>query len=175
MNRRWWLLAGAVLAVPVAVQVVVATNATPRFIAAADVPTVAPGVDVLAGIPVIPARVRGYDYRRAAFGESWTDENSAPLGHNGCDTRNDVLDRDLVDKTYVAIKRCPRAVQTGVLYDPYTNAVVNFTRGNQIGQSVQIDHGLSVTATALGVVCTVQRVDGMSFTRDAACRGRGAI
>lgn len=87
MNRRWWLLAGAVLAVLVAVRVVVATNATPRFIAAADVPTVAPGVDVLAGIPVIPARVRGYDYRRAAFGESWTDENSAPLGHNGCDTR----------------------------------------------------------------------------------------
>jgi hypothetical protein len=140
MNRRWWLVAGVVLSVLVAVQVVVGTNDTPRFVAAADVPTVAPGVDVLAGIPVIAVRVRGYDYRRAAFGESWTDDNSAPLGHNGCDTRNDILERDLVDKTYVAIKRCPNAVRTGVLYDPYTNAVVNFTRGNQIGQSVQIDH-----------------------------------
>ena len=34
----------------------------------------------------------------------------APGGHNGCDTRNDILDRDLVDKTYVSIKRCPNAV-----------------------------------------------------------------
>ena len=77
------------------------------FIAAADVPTVAPGVDVLAGIPVVPLRIRGFDYRRAAFGDAWDDDNDAPGGHNGCDTRNDILDRDLVDKTFVAIKRCP--------------------------------------------------------------------
>ena len=31
---------------------------------------------------------------------AWTDDNPAPGGHNGCDTRNDILDRDLVDKTY---------------------------------------------------------------------------
>lgn len=100
----------------------------------------APGVDVLAGIPVVPQRVRGHDYRRAAFGESWTDDTTAPGGHNGCDTRNDVLDRDLADKTYVSIKRCPTAVATGTLYDPYTNAVVAFTRGAGVGASVQIDH-----------------------------------
>ena len=82
----------------------------------------------------------GNDYRRAAFGDAWTDDNVAPGGHNGCDTRNDVLDRDLLDKTYVAIKRCPNAVATGTLHDPYTNAVVAFTRGNQVGASVQIDH-----------------------------------
>ena len=76
--------------------------------------------------------------RRSAT--SWTDDNPAPGGHNGCDTRNDILDRDLVDKTYVAIKRCPNAVATGTLHDPYTNATVAFVRGNQIGASVQIDH-----------------------------------
>ena len=103
-------------------------------------PTVAPGVDVLAGIPLVPMRIRGYDYRRAAFGESWTDDNNAPGGHNGCDTRNDILNRDLVDKTFVTIKRCPAAVATGTLHDPYTNATVPFMRGNQIGASVQIDH-----------------------------------
>ena len=133
-------MAAVALAVLVAGQTVIVANRTPAFVAAADVPTVAPGVDVLAGLLVIPERIRGNDYRRAAFGETWTDDNSAPLGHNGCDTRNDILNRDLVDKTFVAIKRCPIAVLTGVLYDPYTNAVVNFTRGNQIGASVQIDH-----------------------------------
>jgi hypothetical protein len=140
VRRVAWLAAGVALAVAVAFQVTVAGPEVAPRVADADVPTVAPGTDVLAGIPVIPARIRGHDYRRAAFGEAWTDDNSAPGGHNGCDTRNDVLDRDLVDKTYVAISRCPRAVATGVLHDPYTNAVVDFTRGNKVGASVQIDH-----------------------------------
>ena len=103
-------------------------------------PAVAPGVDMLAGIAEIPVRIHGHDYRRAAFGEAWTDDNTAPGGHNGCDTRNDILDRDLVDKTYVSIKRCPTAVATGTLHDPYTNDVIHFTRGNQVGAAVQIDH-----------------------------------
>ena len=100
----------------------------------------APGTDVLAGIAVVPQRIRGYDYRRAAFGEAWDDDNDAPGGHNGCDTRNDILNRDLVDKTYVSIKRCPDAVATGVLHDPYTNTTIAFVRGAQVGASVQIDH-----------------------------------
>ena len=136
-----WLAATAVLAVLVAVQTVSGTGQrAPWYVAQADPPTVAAGTDVLAGIPVIPVRVRLYDYRRAAFGEAWDDDNSAPGGHNGCDTRNDILDRDLVDKTYIAIKRCPDAVATGTLHDPYTNATVAFTRGEKVGASVQIDH-----------------------------------
>ncbi len=134
-----WLLLATVLAVVVAVQTVVSAQRS-AFVAAADTPTVAPGVDVLAGIPLVPLRIHGYDYRRAAFGDAWDDDNDAPGGHNGCDTRNDILDRDLVDKTYVSIKRCPRAVATGTLRDPYTNATVPFARGNQVGASVQIDH-----------------------------------
>ena len=141
MSRRgWvWLSLAAVLAVVVAVQTVLASRRE-AFVAAADAPTVAPGVDVLAGIPLVPLRIRGHDYRRAAFGDSWDDDNGAPGGHNGCDTRNDILDRDLTDKTFVAIKRCPHAVATGTLRDPYTNTVIPFVRGNQIGASVQIDH-----------------------------------
>ena len=128
-----WLAAAALLAVIVAVQTMVAAGDRAAFIAAADVPTVAPGVDVLAGIPVVPLRIRGFDYRRAAFGDAWDDDNDAPGGHNGCDTRNDILDRDLIDKTF-------EAIATGILHDPYTNATVPFVRGNQIGASVQIDH-----------------------------------
>jgi hypothetical protein len=140
VKRLAWLVAGVALTVVVAFQVTAAAQRADRFVALADVPTVAAGVDVLAGVVVIPQRVHGNDYRRAAFGDAWTDDTSAPGGHNGCDTRNDVLDRDLLEKTYTSIKRCPTAVATGTLHDPYTNAVIAFTRGNQVGASVQIDH-----------------------------------
>lgn len=144
MSRKTllWLSAIAVLAVVVAYQVVAASanDRAEGFAARADVPTVAPGVDVLAGIAVVPARIHRYDYRRAAYGDAWTDDNDAPGGHNGCDTRNDILNRDLVDKTYVSLKRCPDAVATGTLHDPYTNATVVFQRGARVGEAVQIDH-----------------------------------
>jgi hypothetical protein len=138
-NRLLWLVLAVALAVVVAVQVTTSDDRG-QFVAQADIPTVAPGVDVLAGIPEVPLRIRSYDYHRDAFGDTWTDDNPAPGGHNGCDTRNDILDRDLVDKTYVSIKRCPKAVATGILHDPYTNATVPFTRGPQVGAAVQIDH-----------------------------------
>jgi hypothetical protein len=137
-----WLSAFAALALLVAYQVVTSAsgNRADWFVAQADVPTVQPGVDVLGGIALVPVRIRGYDYRRAAFGDAWDDDNDAPGGHNGCDTRNDILNRDLVDKTYVAIKRCPDAVASGTLHDPYTNATVAFVRGSPVGAAVQIDH-----------------------------------
>jgi Protein of unknown function (DUF1524) len=140
VKKPSWLIAFVVLAIVVAVQVGLVSQRTPEFIARADVPIVAPGTDVLAGISEIPVRIHGHDYRRAAFGDSWTDDSTAPGGHNGCDTRNDILDRDLVDKTYVATKRCPNAVATGTLHDPYTSETINLVRGNQTGAAVQIDH-----------------------------------
>ncbi len=142
MSRRriLWLAVAATLAVIVAVQVTLTSRGPSPLIGQADMPTVEPGVEVLAGVTEIPARVRGHDYRRAAFGKSWTDDTSAPGGYNGCDTRNDILDRDLVDKTYVSIRRCPNAVGAGTLIDPYTSEVVPFTRGHKVGAAVQIDH-----------------------------------
>jgi hypothetical protein len=140
-KRLAYLALAVVLAILVACQTVAsASQRAAMFVAQSDAPRVAAGVDVLAGMVQIPRRTRGFDYRRVAFGDSWTDDNPAPGGHNGCDTRNDILDRDLVEKTYVSIKRCPNAVATGTLHDPYTNEVIVFTRGNRIGASVQIDH-----------------------------------
>src|SRR3954447_23943848 len=139
-NRLLWLAISVALAVVVAFQVVSTSDDRSRFVAQADIPTVAPGVDVLAGIAELPLRIRSHDYHRDAFGDTWTDDNTAPGGHNGCDTRNDILDRDLVDKTYVSIKRCPNAVATGTLHDPYTNDIIAFTRGNETGADVQIEH-----------------------------------
>ncbi|WP_137147084.1 HNH endonuclease family protein [Mycolicibacterium sp. CR10] len=142
MSRKQilWLAVAATLAVIVAFQVTSMAQHPSRFIAQADIPTLAPGVDALAGVAEIPVRIRSYDYRRDAFGESWTDENTAPGGHNGCDTRNDILDRDLIDKTYVAISRCPTAVATGTLRDPYTSKTIPFLRGARTGDDVQIEH-----------------------------------
>jgi Protein of unknown function (DUF1524) len=143
MNRKvlLWLSAAAVLAVLVAYQTLGSSAAKRAAVAArADVPTVAPGADVLAGITVLPQRIHRYDYHRSAYGDAWDDDNDAPGGHNGCDTRDDILNRDLVDKTYVSIKRCPDAVATGTLHDPYTNKTIAFQRGPKVGESVQIDH-----------------------------------
>jgi Protein of unknown function (DUF1524) len=144
MNRKMllWLAVAAVLAMVVAYQTLgsSATRQAQDFAARADVPTVQPGTDVLAGIGVVPQRTHRYDYHRSAYGEAWDDDTDAPGGHNGCDTRDDILDRDLVDKTYVAVKRCPNAVATGILRDPYTNTVIAFQRGAKVGEAVQIDH-----------------------------------
>jgi hypothetical protein len=86
-NRPLWLALTVAVMLIVTYQVVASSGDSSRFIAQADIPTVAPGVDVLAGIAEVPVRIRSYDYRRDAFGESWTDDNTAPGGHNGCDTR----------------------------------------------------------------------------------------
>ncbi|MDI3314271.1 MAG: HNH endonuclease family protein [Mycobacterium sp.] len=144
MSRKTLLRLAAVAALTLVVAYQVVTSSVGdhagEFASRADVPTVQPGADVLAGIVVVPARLRRYDYRRAAFGEAWTDDNDAPGGHNNCDTRDDILNRDLVDKTYVAIKRCPDAVASGILHDPYTDTTVAFQRGAGTGAAVQIDH-----------------------------------
>ena len=134
-----WLAAAAVLAVIVALQALAGADGR-NPTAYAGAPTVQPGADVLAGIVLVPRRIRGNDYRRSAFGESWDDDNSAPGGHNGCDTRDDILTRDLVARTHVRTKHCPQAVAAGTLRDPYTNETVAFIRGEQVGASVQIDH-----------------------------------
>lgn len=136
-----WLAAAAGLAVFVAYQTVSQAGEQGRdALARAGQPTVAAGTDVLAGIAIVPERARRHDYRRSVFGDAWDDNNDAPGGHNGCDTRDDVLNRDLIDITHVSTKRCPDAVATGTLHDPYTNATIAFTRGPKVGEAVQIDH-----------------------------------
>ncbi|GAB3128357.1 HNH endonuclease family protein [Tsukamurella serpentis] len=99
----------------------------------------------LEGVAVVPARQRApQPYRRAAFGPPWTDDQSAPLGRNGCDTRNDVLERDLTDKSYVRTSACPNAVATGTLVDPYSGTVMRFERGAKTSAKVQIDHVIAL-------------------------------
>ena len=82
-------------------------------------------------------------YSRAMFGQSWSDEVSVAGGRNGCDTRNDILRRDLVNKTYKpGTRRC--VVASGTLNDPYTGNTIRFVRGPQSGR-VQIDHVVALS------------------------------
>ncbi|RFD25341.1 hypothetical protein MUBE_09390 [Mycobacterium uberis] len=144
MSRKvvLWLSTVAVFALVVAYQTLGLSSAgrAGEFAVHAGMPRVHPGTDVLVNVVVLPQRLHRYDYHRLAFGDPWDDNNDAPLGNNGCDTREDILTRDLVDKTFVSIKRCPNAVATGTLHDPYTKKTVAFQRGAKVGESVQIDH-----------------------------------
>ena len=87
----------------------------------------------LDSIPV-KGRAPKTGYTRDEFGMAWAD-----IDHNGCDTRNDILARDLTDETFRAgTNDC--VVTTGVLADKYTGATINFVRGQDTSSEVQIDH-----------------------------------
>jgi hypothetical protein len=74
----------------------------------------------------------GYD--RAQFGQRWADVN-----RNGCDTRNDILQRDLANIIFKpGTHSC--VVLSGDLIDPYSGTTINFVRGNITSMEVQIDH-----------------------------------
>jgi hypothetical protein len=77
----------------------------------------------------------GYD-REGQFGTAWLD-----VDHNGCDTRNDILARDLT--ATVLAGRC--RVMSGTLDDPYTGATVAFVRGETTSSLVQIDHVVALS------------------------------
>lgn len=89
---------------------------------------VATSVDAL----LSPTTERHPSYDRDEFGAGWLD-----LDGDGCDTRNEVLARDLTSVVFDA-DGC--TVLAGSLADPYTAAVINFTRGQDTSGAVQIDH-----------------------------------
>jgi hypothetical protein len=100
-------------------------------------PTAAPGgagarlEDLLARTRTTSARdLDGYD-------RAWTDDYDGPGGHDGCDTRNNVLQRDLIDKTFrPGTHDC--VVISGTLQDPYTGRAIAFSKA--AASDVQIDH-----------------------------------
>lgn len=98
-------------------------------------------VATLATLDTLPIKGRapktGYD--REMFGPAWSDDVTVPDGHNGCDTRNDILRRDLVD---IELKPNTNGcvVLSGTLNDPYTGTAIPFRRGQGTSRQVQIDH-----------------------------------
>lgn len=98
-------------------------------------PTSTPSAPLLASVALAELTVKGPSpmtgYQRVAdFGKAWTDVDG-----NDCDTRDDVLRRDLQN-----VKGAPCKVRSGILHDPYTGDTITFTRGVTTSEAVQIDH-----------------------------------
>jgi hypothetical protein len=72
-------------------------------------------------------------YRREAFGQAWQD-----VDRNGCDTRNDILRRDLTGVGFTEGSKC--RVASGSIVEPYTGRAVEFRRGPESSKELQIDH-----------------------------------
>jgi len=97
-----------------------------------------PAAAALLALPV-KGRAAKTGYSRDAFGPAWAD-----VDHNGCDTRDDVLRRDLTATTITAgSEGCE--VATGTLTDPYSGTTIPFTRGVDTTSEVQIDHVVALS------------------------------
>ena len=99
---------------------------------------------VASGLSIIEAQVtKGRaaktGYTRAQFGQTWAD-----VDRNGCDTRNDILKRDLTAEVFKEKTReC--VVLSGTLIDPFSGETINFVRGNISSMEVQIDHVVALS------------------------------
>ncbi|MEK6312236.1 MAG: HNH endonuclease family protein [Curtobacterium sp.] len=105
------------------------TDASPSN--ASEIGDARAALTALDGVSVSGPR-RTPEYDRREFGPTWADVDG-----NGCDTRNDVLRRDLTDLT---VERDGCTVLAGTLDDPYTGKQIPFTRGVSTSAAVQIDH-----------------------------------
>jgi hypothetical protein len=75
-------------------------------------------------------------YSRAQFGDGWQD-----LGM--CDVRNHILRRDMQNAEVRSAGDC--TVLKGTLVDPYTGKTIQFTRGADTSDDVQIDHVVALS------------------------------
>ncbi|WP_295805406.1 HNH endonuclease family protein [uncultured Corynebacterium sp.] len=97
--------------------------------------------DALAALESLEVKGRApmTDYDRAQFGQAWSDDVTVEFGHNGCDTRNDILRRDL-DDLVIKEGTFDCVAMSGTLHDPYSGQVIDFQRGTGTSEAVQIDH-----------------------------------
>ena len=86
-------------------------------------------------LPVLQTRSGSVPrYSRDEFGQRWAD-----VDRNGCDTRNDILRRDL--RSLQMKTSSPNCVVVGgILDDPYTGRTIDFHKGQDSSDQVQIDH-----------------------------------
>lgn len=87
--------------------------------------------------PEVPGYDRGCSPGEGCvFGTDWSDDTEAPLGHNGCDTRNDVLGATLAEVAFS--ERSPTCdVVAGLLTDPYTGDVLDYAEDSS---QIHVDH-----------------------------------
>ncbi len=138
MNKRW--LAVIALVALAVVPTTAAEHATP------SAPSASPGwaktaKQRLANLETKPAgSMDGYQPQVKSFGPAWYD-----VDLNSCDTRNDILARDLTQVVFKDGPKCKAAtVATGTLHDPYTGKTIQFQSSSPL--KVQIDHVVALAA-----------------------------
>lgn len=102
-------------------------------------PTPEASGDAAAMLATLPVKGRApkTGYRRGEFGQRWRD-----IDRNGCDTRNDILNRDLTNKTWRANTRgC--VVLSGILAEPYSGETKYFDKSQ--ASAIQIDHVVALS------------------------------
>jgi hypothetical protein len=97
--------------------------------------------ETLARLPV-KGWNRYTDFARYRFGEAWSGDVNVEFGRNGCNTRDDILRRDLAE---LIVRQGTCYAQSGVLHDPYTGQAIAFVRGPETSDAVQIDHLVSLS------------------------------
>jgi hypothetical protein len=92
--------------------------------------------EALQALEVLPVKGRApkTGYSRDEFSSGWG-------SISGCDLRNLMLARDLVEVSF----RDDCIVESGVLFDPYTAERIEFVRGVETSLAVQIDHVVAVS------------------------------
>jgi hypothetical protein len=82
----------------------------------------------------VKGRAAKTGYSRTQFGDGWDTQQ-------GCDTRNIILHRDLINT--VTDSKC--RIVSGQLNDPYTGKAITFTRGETTSDDIQIDHVVALS------------------------------
>jgi hypothetical protein len=121
-----------------------ASSRPPRATAASSPVTGQPAIGTaklilaeLRGVRVLGVRPDVAGYTRDQFGQTWTDDHTGRGGHNGCDTRNDILAAQLTTVQYRIGSRCVVIAGT-LLAEPYTGRRIEFRKA--AATKVQIDH-----------------------------------
>lgn len=144
--RRWSILVTAVVAACVlwASQTQLQPEVHRSATNSATEATGAPGSaeEALEGLSVrewVPAA--GYD--RDLFGPEWSDDVRTNGGGNGCDSRSDLLRRDLFE---LVIKPGTQGCVplSGTLLDPFTGKEMPFERGQDSASLIHVDHLVSL-------------------------------
>jgi hypothetical protein len=118
-----------------------------------------PMPSVVAAEISLPVRPGGsmLGYSREQFGPAWSD-----VDHNGCDTRNDILARDMRQVVH------PRGCQvlSGILDDPYTGKTIIWKRGQTTSDDVQIDHVVSLANAWRSGASALTPAERLAFAND---------
>lgn len=112
-------------------------------------------VSVLNTLPV-KGKAASTGYNRDKYGAAWADADK-----NGCDTRNDILARDLTSDVFADKKKC--VIASGTLQDPYTGKTIKHVRG---GNKVDIDHVVALGQSWVSGGQALSAAQRLAFAND---------